>query len=417
MGQIQPKAKHPLQVEAEIQQAIAYTEVKLSDYVSPGLQPVNYKRARKYHTSTTKHKRNRQSKQDFLEEKATEMRTHKTFSESRLWREIYRYQILGLKFQSQVIKGDFIVDFLCPELSLAIEIDGKHHDNDDKTIVQDKKKTAYLKSLGYQVIRFKNHEVNYHLNSVLIRLWDICAGHLTSLQDDSINTLQVKQLIAAGNPYLNKVERFRLCELVYLTGIPKSTIQYYRRKGLMYTDNEQKDRSLIPSYLIQFYTREHLEKLKHVHSLRSIDEMPTRHIFYTFRCIEEAITLAKSPETFANLDLRVWLEKIKHKYYIPPTERTKIKYCDPPNIPVPYPSSLIPRVHVFAKDNPYGNTPETELEKLTLNTVFAKQLNLLSQQHSPNNDRSSSPLGAQFETLMQMTYEQQHLLVARYLAF
>jgi very-short-patch-repair endonuclease len=409
MGQVQKK--HPLVLEAQIKHAIAYTQIKLSDSVSPGLQTIQYKRVRKYHTSITKRKRQTKpnSKQEFLEEKALEMRTHKTFSEARLWREIYRYQILGLKFKAQVIKGDFIVDFVCPELNLAIEIDGKHHDNDDKTIVQDKKKTAYLKSLGYQVIRFKNHEVNYHLNSVLIKLWDICAGHLINLQDDSSKTLEVKKLIALGNPYHNKIERFRLCELVYLTGIPKSTIQYYRRKKLLYSENEQADRSLIPSYLIQFYTREHLEKLKHVHSLRAIDEMPTRTIFYTFRCIEEAITLAKSPETFANLDLRAWLKKIKHKYYIPPTQRTKLKYCDPPNPPVPYASSLTPRLHVFSTDNPYGNTVDSERSKLALNQVFAKQRQTLTRQQTPNNDRSNSPLGEQFEELMQMTYEQQHL--------
>jgi very-short-patch-repair endonuclease len=61
----------------------------------------------------------------------------------------------GVKFKRQVPRGNFVVDFLSDEAMLIIELDGSQHA--EKT-EEDEKRTAYLESLGYLVIRFWNGE-------------------------------------------------------------------------------------------------------------------------------------------------------------------------------------------------------------------------------------------------------------------
>jgi very-short-patch-repair endonuclease len=400
----------------KLKRVIDYSEIKLSSYIIAGKGPVDYKRVRKYIIKTDRSKNKKlDTKENFIREKAFQMRTRRTFSEARLWRELNRYQLLGLKFKTQVKIGDFICDFVCPELKLVIEVDGEQHEKDRKTIKQDRKKTVYLNSLGYKVIRFKNYQINYHLNQSLAHLWDICANQLTqnsTIEDDSHINIQINK----GNPYYNKIDRFRLCELVKLTGIPKSTIQYYRRKGLLYNKHEYSDRSKIPSHLIQFYTSEHLEKLRHVHSLRESEQVPTRQIFYTFRCIEEAVIKGKSIENLSIQDQQNWCTKTKESFYIPPKKRVLLKHGEPPQL---YPSATRPRQHVFAENNPYNNTQQGEEYKHHLNQLFAQQLAaqaIAQQQQSLKTPRARSPLGSDFERLMQMTYENPAFLMARYLA-
>ena len=61
--------------------------------------------------------------------------------------------------------GNFIADFYCAKAKLIIEIDGKHHLSADNA-EYDKMRSEYLKSMGINVLRFKNDEINSNFNYV-----------------------------------------------------------------------------------------------------------------------------------------------------------------------------------------------------------------------------------------------------------
>jgi very-short-patch-repair endonuclease len=89
-----------------------------------------------------------------------------TGPESKLWARLKRKQFEGLKFRRQHGIGPYIVDFFCPEQRLVIEVDGDTHGNEDQ-ILEDKERDNYLQSLGLQVIRYRNDDVQKNLDGVL----------------------------------------------------------------------------------------------------------------------------------------------------------------------------------------------------------------------------------------------------------
>ena len=95
---------------------------------------------------------------------AKELRKNMTMSEVLLWNELRNKQILGYDFDRQRPIDNYIVDFYCKELMLAIEIDGDTHiyryDYDDE-----RQKT--LEKLGVHFLRFDDLEVKRNMNNVL----------------------------------------------------------------------------------------------------------------------------------------------------------------------------------------------------------------------------------------------------------
>lgn len=87
-----------------------------------------------------------------------------TDAERKLWRRLCNRQMGGAKFRRQVPVGPYVVDFLCIEARLVIEIDGGQHAEDGE------KRTRYLQQYGYRVIRFWNNEVLGNLDGVLTRI-------------------------------------------------------------------------------------------------------------------------------------------------------------------------------------------------------------------------------------------------------
>ena len=92
-----------------------------------------------------------------LKEHAHEMRQHPTEAENALW-EMLRGKKLGDKFRRQHVIGDFIVDFICLQKQLVIEVDGNYHNNEKQKEADDLREQI-LKELGYEVIRFTNEQV------------------------------------------------------------------------------------------------------------------------------------------------------------------------------------------------------------------------------------------------------------------
>lgn len=98
-----------------------------------------------------------------LRQRARDLRRNSTDAERHLWYYL-RANRLGVKFKRQVPIGDYIVDFVCLEKRLIIELDGgQHMDNQ----IYDMKRTDWLKTHGFKVLRFWNHDIFQQTPSVL----------------------------------------------------------------------------------------------------------------------------------------------------------------------------------------------------------------------------------------------------------
>ena len=93
------------------------------------------------------------------------LRKQMTDVERLLWSHLKNRQITGCKFRRQHPIGPFIVDFICLEKGLVIELDGGQH---AFSISGDKRRTEYLNGEGYRVLRFWNNEVLQETNVVLM---------------------------------------------------------------------------------------------------------------------------------------------------------------------------------------------------------------------------------------------------------
>ncbi len=106
-----------------------------------------------------------------LKELATQLRNNSTQSEIFLWLKLKGKQMCGYDFHRQKPIGDYICDFFCHELMLAIELDGLSHEWEE-TREKDKIKESFLKSQGITVLRFKDHDVIRNENFVLGIIYD-----------------------------------------------------------------------------------------------------------------------------------------------------------------------------------------------------------------------------------------------------
>jgi len=94
---------------------------------------------------------------------ARKLRSYSTLSEVLLWKKI-KGRTFGYEFHRQVPIDDYIVDFYCHELLLAIEIDGNTHDyNFDK----DQERQLRLEGLGIKFLRVSDQNVKRNMTDVL----------------------------------------------------------------------------------------------------------------------------------------------------------------------------------------------------------------------------------------------------------
>ncbi len=96
--------------------------------------------------------------------KARQLRCNQTDVEKLLWKHIRNRQLNGFKFRRQYVIGVYIVDFICIQQRLIIELDGGQH------MIQkqyDENRITYLIQQGYSLIRFWNNDVLNNLTGVL----------------------------------------------------------------------------------------------------------------------------------------------------------------------------------------------------------------------------------------------------------
>jgi very-short-patch-repair endonuclease len=94
---------------------------------------------------------------------ARKLRRTPTEAEIRFWAKVRRRQLNGAKFRRQWPIESYVVDFVCLEARLVVELDGgQHADNADDII-----RTAKIVAAGYRVIRFWNNDVLSNTNGIL----------------------------------------------------------------------------------------------------------------------------------------------------------------------------------------------------------------------------------------------------------
>lgn len=106
----------------------------------------------------------------YLKELAKQLRQNSTLAEVLLWNELKNRQLVGLDFDRQKPLGNYIVDFYCKVLKLAIEIDGDSHDYKYEI---DAARQKELEALGIRFLRFDDIEVKKNIQNVIreIEAW------------------------------------------------------------------------------------------------------------------------------------------------------------------------------------------------------------------------------------------------------
>ncbi len=95
--------------------------------------------------------------------RARRLRRHSTKAELRLWNRLRSRVLHGHKFVRQEPIGPYVVDFVCRERRLVIEVDGGQHATDPKDAIRDK----WFMDRQYRVLRFWNNEVMGNIDGVL----------------------------------------------------------------------------------------------------------------------------------------------------------------------------------------------------------------------------------------------------------
>jgi len=104
-----------------------------------------------------------------LKKRRRELRRNQTEAEKMVWAHLRNKQFYGMKFFRQYSIGPYILDFYCPTVKLAIELDGGQH-NQPENKGYDLARSEFLKAQSIDVIRFWNHEVLLNMEGLLSEL-------------------------------------------------------------------------------------------------------------------------------------------------------------------------------------------------------------------------------------------------------
>jgi very-short-patch-repair endonuclease len=104
-----------------------------------------------------------------FKERRRELRRNQTEAEKLLWGYLRNKQFYGLKFFRQYSVGPYIIDFYCPKLRLAVELDGGQH-SEEEVRGYDMVRSDYLRAQGIETIRFWNNDVMKNIEGVLLKI-------------------------------------------------------------------------------------------------------------------------------------------------------------------------------------------------------------------------------------------------------
>jgi very-short-patch-repair endonuclease len=99
---------------------------------------------------------------------AKALRQRMTDTERCLWRHLRAHRFADGKFKRQQPSGPYIVDFVCFQARLVVEVDGGQHQRS----AADRERDAWLQAQGFQVVRFWDNGVLTNLPAVLQKIAD-----------------------------------------------------------------------------------------------------------------------------------------------------------------------------------------------------------------------------------------------------
>ena len=111
-----------------------------------------------------------------LKSLAKQIRNNSTFAEILLWNELKNKQIMGYDFHRQKPILNYIVDFFCIELNLAIEVDGITHDTEQQ-FENDNIRQKEIEQLGISFLRFEDDEIKTQIEAVVNEIKNYIENH------------------------------------------------------------------------------------------------------------------------------------------------------------------------------------------------------------------------------------------------
>ncbi|WP_276118244.1 endonuclease domain-containing protein [Pararhizobium qamdonense] len=97
---------------------------------------------------------------------ARTMRADATVAENLLWQAVRNRQLEGFKFKRQVPLDGYILDFVCFEARVIVEVDGSQHADNTRDLVRN----AFFRGQGFRILRFWNDEVVQNLDAVCLAI-------------------------------------------------------------------------------------------------------------------------------------------------------------------------------------------------------------------------------------------------------
>jgi very-short-patch-repair endonuclease len=105
--------------------------------------------------------------------RARKLRAEMSDAEKRLWQYLRRRQVGAYRFRRQHPLGPYIVDFICLEARLVVELDGGQH---VERAEYDRQRSTWLEQKGFRVLRFWNDEVLTQTGAVLLAIDRVLHG-------------------------------------------------------------------------------------------------------------------------------------------------------------------------------------------------------------------------------------------------
>ena len=108
---------------------------------------------------------------------ARELRQRQTDVERKLWSKLRDRRLVGLRFRRQHPIGPYVVDFVCEDAKVVVELDGSQH-KEPANVDKDAARTSYLETRGYHVLRIWNTDVNTNIDGVLSGIYSTASARI-----------------------------------------------------------------------------------------------------------------------------------------------------------------------------------------------------------------------------------------------
>jgi very-short-patch-repair endonuclease len=123
-------------------------------------------------------------KPDHRVQRARDLRRAMTEAEKKLWWQLRQLPLANSHFRRQAAIGPYFADFASHKSRVVIEVDGGGH-GQARQAAFDSKRSAYLKSRGYRVLRFWNNEVLQEIEGVMTLIYEAVQENLPPTPDPS----------------------------------------------------------------------------------------------------------------------------------------------------------------------------------------------------------------------------------------